>query len=538
MLRSLHIRNYILIDSLDITFPEGLVIITGQTGAGKSILLGALGLLAGGKGDPSLISQGAESCVVEGEFHTSDGLRIIRRVLYSSGRSRSFIDDCPAQLQELSDLSATLFDIHSQHRSLLLTDKQFQLSLLDHFAGCTELVEECRRLWRELGECRRSFDEAAGMLNRSSAERDYNQAQLVELDAAGLRDGELQELEEEQQALANAEQIRERLAVAAACFSPPEGSGIGESLKEARRALEHAGRFLPGMQELCDRLDSARIELEDIFSEVEDTAERTDVSGRRLEQVENRLSLLYRLMRKHGCDSIEGLMEARDRFSCAVTGTEDLEERCNALRKQARELEERHKALCDSLQASRSKAAGAFAAEVVEHLHFLELERAGFEVKLEPAGPGASGADAVSFLFAADGTRGTDVAKCASGGEISRIMLSLKAMMAKFKGMPTLVFDEIDSGVSGSVADKMGQMICDMGRTMQVLSITHLPQVAAKGSAHFVVSKEFDPATSRTSTRVRQVDGEDRVREIARLLSGAAVTPEAIANAKVLMKEN
>ena len=165
MLRSLHIRNYILIDSLDITFPEGLVIITGQTGAGKSILLGALGLLAGGKGDPSLISQGAESCVVEGEFHTSDGLRIIRRVLYSSGRSRSFIDDCPAQLQELSDLSATLFDIHSQHRSLLLTDKQFQLSLLDHFAGCTELVEECRRLWRELGECRRSFDEAAGIVN-------------------------------------------------------------------------------------------------------------------------------------------------------------------------------------------------------------------------------------------------------------------------------------------------------------------------------------------------------------------------------------
>lgn len=538
MLRSLHIRNYILIDSLDITFPEGLVIITGQTGAGKSILLGALGLLAGGKGDASLISQGAESCVVEAEFDTPDGLRIIRRVLYSSGRSRSFIDDCPAQLQELSDLSATLFDIHSQHRSLLLTDKQFQLSVLDHFAGSTTLVEACRKLWHELGESRKALEEAQEKLSRSNAERDYNEAQLQELQAAALREGELQELEEEQQALANAEQIRENLAAAAACYSPQEGIGIGETLKEARRSLEHAGRYLPGMQELCDRLDSARIELEDIFAEVEDTAERTDVSGRRLEQVEERLSLLYRLMRKHGCDSIEGLLQARDRFAGEVTGTEDLEELARSLKAKVAGLEKEHKTICDELHLKRSKAAPSFASSVESHLHFLELDRAGFEVQLLPAAPGASGADAVSFLFAADGTRGMDVAKCASGGEISRIMLSLKAMMAKFEGMPTLIFDEIDTGVSGSVADKMGQMICEMGRSMQVMSITHLPQVAAKGNAHFVVSKQFDEATSRTSTSVRPVEGEERVMEIARLLSGASVTPEAIANARALMKQS
>lgn len=538
MLRSLHIRNYILIDSLDITFPEGLVIITGQTGAGKSILLGALGLLAGSKGDASLISQGAESCVVEGEFDTPEGLRIIRRVLYTSGRSRSFIDDCPAQLQELSDLSSTLFDIHSQHRSLLLTDKQFQLSLLDHFAGISKDVEECRRLWRSINECRRNLEEASGLLNRSSAERDYNEAQFKELVAAGLREGELQELEEEQQALANAEEIRERLSAATASFSPPEGMGMGESLKEARRSLEHAGRYLPGLQELCGRIDSARIELEDIFAEIEDIAERTDVSGQRLEQVEERLSLLYRLMRKHGCDSIEDLQQVRDRYSRDISGTEDLEERCSSLRNQLRQLEAAHKGICDKLHSSRSKAAAAFASEVTKHLHFLELERASFSVELLPSGAGSSGADSVSFLFAADGNRGVEVAKCASGGEMSRIMLSLKAMMAKFEGMPTLIFDEIDSGVSGSVADKMGQMICDMGRTMQVFSITHLPQVAAKGSAHFVVSKQFDPESSRTRTLVRLAEGEDRVLEIARLLSGASVTPEAIANARALMRQN
>ena len=215
-------------------------------------------------------------------------------------------------------------------------------------------------------------------------------------------------------------------------------------------------------------------------------------------------------MRKHGCDSIEGLLQARDRFAGEVTGTEDLEELARSLKAKVASLEKEHKAICDELHLKRSKAAPSFASSVENHLHFLELDRAGFEVQLLPAAPGASGADAVSFLFAADGTRGMDVAKCASGGEISRIMLSLKAMMAKFEGMPTLIFDEIDTGVSGSVADKMGQMICEMGRSMQVMSITHLPQVAAKGNAHFVVSKQFDEATSRTSTSVRPVEGEER----------------------------
>lgn len=536
MLRSLHIRNYILIDSLDIRFPEGLVIITGQTGAGKSILLGALGLLAGDKADPGVIGGGAETCVVEGEFDTPEGLRIIRRVIYSSGRSRSFIDDCPVQLQELSELCAQLVDIHSQHRSLLLTDKQFQLSLLDHYAGCGSAADECRKHFREAASCARELEEARASLERNRSEHDYNDAQFRELEAASLHEGELESLEEEQKALANAEEIRERLSEALQLWQPAGMDGMGASLIQARKSLEHAGRYLPAMQELGGRLESARIELEDIFASVEDAAARSSDPGRRLEEVEERLSLLYRLMRKHGCNSTEELIQVRERYSATVSGGEELEEECRRLEKQLEGLRKAHLDDCRRLHEARSAAAPRFAAEVEGYLRFLELDRARFEVELSAAAPGSSGSDAVCFKFAADGGSGTDVAKCASGGEISRIMLSLKAMMARFEGMPTLIFDEIDSGVSGSVADKMGSMICEMGKNMQVISITHLPQVAAKGDAHFVVSKSTGD-DGRTRSGIARVEGEGRVREIARLLSGASITPEALANARSLLGE-
>lgn len=514
------------------------MIITGQTGAGKSILLGALGLLAGDKAEPGMISNGAETCVVEGEFDTDEGLRIIRRVIYSSGRTRSFIDDCPVQLQELTALCSRLIDIHSQHNSLLLTDKQFQLSLLDHFAGNEELLAECRKAWKELGECRRSLDNARERLRRDKAEHDYNEAQFKELSAAALKADELPELEEEQKALANAEQIQEDLAAALGRFRPLGQDSISESLREARKAIEHAGRFLPGLQTLGERIESARIELEDIFSEVEDSAGKVDVSGERLEAVEQRLSLIYRLMSKHSCNSVEELIGAREHFGAAVNGSEELEELCIELEERLNKLQLSYENCCRALGDSRKSAAPRFAEEIAANLRYLELERASFEVELTPSAPGSNGTDGVCFKFAADGRAGVDVAKCASGGEISRIMLSLKAMMAHFQGMPTLIFDEIDSGVSGSVADKMGKMICRMGDSIQVVSITHLPQVAAKGSAHFVVSKQFDENGARSISGIRRVDGEERVQEIARLLSGSSITPEALANARALLNEN
>lgn len=537
MLRSLQIRNYVLIDSLDVSFPEGLVIITGQTGAGKSILLGALGLLAGGKADPGQIRAGADSCVVEGVFDTPDGERIIRRVIYSSGRSRSFIDDCPVPLQELSELGGRLFDIHSQHQSLLLTDRGFQLSLLDRYAGAGSLLGECRSVWERLSRSRSELDKALEARSRSRAEADYNAAQLRELESAALRDGELGQLEEEQLALGNAEEIRSRLQTALDCFGSDGPASVRESLQQARKALEHASRYLPAASGLAQRIESAGIELDDIFSEVESAAERIDVAPERLEQVEERLSLLYRLMTKHGCGSIAELIAVRDSFAREADDAEGLDDRIAALQEELRSLGKEHAAICGRLHDLRVKASEGFSSEVTGSLAFLELERAVFSVSVIPCEPGPSGADSVEFLFSADGSRGTELAKCASGGELSRIMLSLKSLMARFEGMPTLIFDEIDTGVSGSVAARMGQMICKMGQTMQVFSITHLPQVAARGTAHYLVSKTFDPSSGTTVSGITLLQGEDRVQEIARLLSGESITAEAVANARALLNE-
>ena len=555
MLRTLHIRNYILIDSLEVEFPEGLVIITGQTGAGKSILLGAIGLLSGGKGDGTLVSDGAENCVVEAEFDNvpeavrplleeadaewDDGHLIIRRVLSRSGRSRSFVNDCPVNVTLLQDISSHLVDIHSQHRSLLLTDRAFQLSVLDFFAGNQPLLEECRRIWDELVSVRTSLGEASRALERLSADQSWNQSQWEQLDSARLIPGELESLEEEQRTLSNAEQIKEALGSACALMDADEGSGrpsIDATLKEARRQLEHASRFVPAATELASRLESARIEIADILSETGAVDSRILLSQERLEAVDARLSLLYSLMKKHSCSSIEELIDIRERFNDSLYDTTALADRIAGLEKRRAELSESYSALCARLHESRLAAAAPFADDIMSSLHFLELERAAFCVKLSDGRESASGTDAVEFQFASDGVHLQDVAKCASGGEISRIMLCLKAMMARFVGMPTLVFDEIDTGVSGSVADKMGEMICGMGHDMQVFSITHLPQVAAKGSAHYVVSKNTD-ASGRMVSSMREVSGKERVMEIARLLSGSVITDAAVANAESLLEQ-
>ena len=555
MLRSLHIRNYILIDSLEVQFPEGLVIITGQTGAGKSILLGALSLVAGARGDASVLSEGAENCVVEAEFDTQDeeiralleendaewddGHLIVRRVVNRSGRSRSFVNDCPVPVTLLPDIASRLIDIHSQHRSLLLTDRGFQLSALDWFAGNAATLQSCRAAWKDYCGLRDELEKARTTLARLASDRDYNQAQWEQLDAARLREGELEELDAEQKQLANAEQIKESLSGVQSLMDADERSGregMDASLKEASRLLGHVARYVPSLSSLSERVDSARIELADILSEVEDINSRTNLSQERLEQVEDRMSLLYSLMKKHGCRTVEELIAVRDGFSDALYDSTALEERIQELEKQMKTVRGGYEALCSELHASRVKAAPEFADRITASLHFLELDRAVFDVTVSDAQEGPSGTDRVQFLFSSTGSGLQDVSKVASGGEISRIMLCLKAMMARYVGMPTLIFDEIDSGVSGSVADKMGRMICDMGKDMQVFSITHLPQVAAKGDAHYVVSKSED-ASGRTVSTISEVRGEERIMEIARLLSGSRVTPEAVANARSLIDD-
>ena len=552
MLHSLHIRNYILIDSLDIVFPEGLVIITGQTGAGKSILLGALSLLSGGRADASVISEGAESCVVEAEFSgrdetlgellaeadvepAGDGSLLIRRVVSRSGRSRSFINDCPVPVGLLQEVSARLVDIHSQHKSLLLSDPHFQLSVLDHFALNAQRLEACREAWRTLQSLRSQLSEARQRQARLLADRDYNEAQWRQLDEAALKPGELESLEEEQRSLAHAEQIRESLGRCLTLLRPEgELPGMSASLKEACRQLDHIVAYLPPAASLRERLESVRLELDDVDAELETLQDGADGSPERLEAVEARLSRLWSLLKKHDCRTVEQLIAVRERFGEALFDSQAGEDRILELEREEAQAAGRYDLCCAELTEARCLAAPEFAEAITASLRFLELDRAVFDVAVSAAPQSATGSDRITFLFSATGREPVDVAKCASGGELSRIMLSLKEMMARFVGMPTMIFDEIDAGVSGSVADKMGRMICGMGERMQVLSITHLPQVAAKGDAHFVVSKEISPE-GRAVSSIRQVRGEERTREIARLLSGATVTPEAVANARALL---
>ena len=546
MLRSLQIRNYVLIDSLDVEFPEGLVIITGQTGAGKSILLGALSLLLGSKADASVIGGASDNCVVEATFRIpvsdtalvsvleendidfQDGELIIRRVVARSGRSRSFVNDSPVPVTLLQGIASRLVDIHSQHQTLLLSDRSFQLSMLDHYCGNQALLSECSASYRKLRSLQKELDEVSGKMARLQEESDYLKARWQRLEDARLREGELEELEAEQKRLANAGTIKENLC------------GVEEllgsfDLKEVRKMLEKAGRYLPSALELAARVESSRTELKDILEEVTSANSRMEVSQGRLEEVEDRMSLLYGLMNNYSAASIEELIGMRDSLSDSLSGSESLAWRKDELSRDIDSESRNLEGICSRLHEAREKARSSFAKSVLEDLRSLELDRAGFEVSLEDAPLSSTGRDGIRFLFSATGGNPADVARCASGGELSRLMLCLKAMMARFVNMPTLVFDEIDSGVSGSAADKMGQMICSMGRDMQVFAITHLPQVAAKGDAHYLVEKEY--VGEGAVTTIRPLSGEDRVMEIARMLSGSHVSAAAVENAKALLSD-
>lgn len=561
MLKALHIKNYVLIDSLDIGFPAGLVIITGQTGAGKSILLGALSLVMGSRADSSVIGAAGDNCVVEAEFEVNDedgslrqyldeneidfdpidgkGQLTIRRILNSNGRSRSFVNDSPAPLKVLSMLSSRLIDIHSQHETMLLRDKQFQMSMLDHFAGDSGLLQSCRTRWERLTGLKNDLDEVNANLSRTNAEKDYNHAQFERLDSAHLKDGELEELETEQKQLANAEEIKSSLYQVENYFSPSgddaqdDRMSIDSMLKESSRILDKLSSYIPSVSALSERIESTRLELDDVLSEVSDLEAGTEISDERLQEVEERLSLLYDLLKKYSRTQVSELIELRDRLSESLADTTVLDARKSALEKKIVEAEKDLAAACSDLHDTRAKAVPSFSENICNSIRSLELDRAVFDVVLEPGKPGPDGSDTILFRFSSTGKSPVDVAKCASGGEMSRIMLCLKAMMARYTNMPSMIFDEIDTGVSGSVADKMGSMICSMGDYMQVFAITHLPQVAAKGDAHYIVTKEFDG--DRAISSIRKISGEDRVMEVARILSGSRVTPEAIANAKSLL---
>ena len=555
MLSRLQVKNFVLIDSLEIDFPEGLIIITGQTGAGKSILLGALSLVMGSKADSSMVSEGAENCVVEAEFDIEpdddrarvmleenevewdEGHLIIRRVVNRSGRSRAFVNDSPVPVTVLQELSSCLIDVHSQHQTLMLSDSRFQLGILDHFAGNAHLLEECSELWSELNSVKSELRNVEARIAQLAGEKDYNEAQFMQLESAALRVGELAELEEEQKQLAHAEEIKTSLGMVEELFASSAGDApsIDVSLKEAARQLSRVGRFIPAVEELGERVEACRRELDDILSDVSTINSRTELSESRLQEVEDRMSFLYGLMHKHSCVDEAELIALRDRLSETLFDSTALEEKRMFLQDSLKNLTVKLEDVADRLHDSRAASAAAFAASITESIRFMELPLAVFEVSLSECQSGPSGKDSVSFRFSATGRNAVDVSKCASGGEMSRIMLALKAMLARYTKMPTMIFDEIDTGVSGSVADKMGSMICSMGGYMQVFAITHLPQVAAKGSAHYLVSKEIDAATSKAVSGITRLSDDERVLEVARMLSGSVLTDAAVENAKSLL---
>jgi DNA repair protein RecN (Recombination protein N) len=552
MLTRLQVKNYVLLDSLEIDFPEGLIIITGQTGAGKSILLGALSLVAGAKADASMLSEGADNCVVEAEFtiedqtlrevleenevDCEDNVLIVRRVVNRSGRSRAFINDCPVPVQVLQDISSRLIDIHSQHQTLLLSDRRFQMSLLDFYAGNSGLLEESARLWKLLQEKKAELRTLEERLSRSAAERDYNQARLAQLQKASLKEGELAELEQEQKQLANAEEIKTSFTAVEEMFASASAElSLDGMLKESSRLLSRLGRYVPQTSELAERVDSCRHELDDILSEIIRINQRTEHSAERLEEVEERMSLIYGLMQRFSCQNESELISVRDSMAAELFDSSALEEKKSELLAEISSLSDAVNGIADRLHESRTNASEAFARQIEDSIRFLELPYAIFEVGLERSQLTANGYDQVTFRFSSTGRNAVDISKCASGGEMSRIMLALKAMCAEYTDMPTMIFDEIDTGVSGSVADKMGSMICKMGTRMQVFAITHLPQVAAKGNAHYLVRKEIDPVTSKAVTSIGRLGQQERIMEVARMLSGSSLTEAAIANAKSLL---
>lgn len=539
MLKRLSIQNYALIENLDIEFPSGLVIITGETGAGKSIMLGALSLLLGAKADVSVLKDSGKNCVVEGEFEADGEELVLRRVISPAGRTRNFINDEPATLAALTEISSRIVDIHAQHQHLLLTDVGYQMKVLDYFAGTLPLLEEYAACHNRLLQTKASLQRLEEEIARKEGEREYRQFQFDKLHEAKLREGELEELEQEQKQLANSGQIRESISGALGYMGNAGGGSIVQNLKDAEHLLQKSSNFVPELQQLCSRLESCRIECRDIEQELEGLAEGIVVSPQRLQQVDERLSLLYSLMRKHSVQSVEELIAIRQELEQELLGSEKDADAKEELEKEMASLEQERERLSGKLSAARAAKAGELAEVLQGQIRNLQMPYAVFKVALDESEKYTpTGKDNIEFLFSANGEeRLTLLQKAASGGELSRIMLCLKWLMAQYTGMPTMIFDEIDTGVSGSIADKMGELIGKMGEKMQIFAITHLPQIASKRGTHLLVYKEFDSGKNAT-THIRCIEGEERVNEVARMLSGTALTKAALENARELLKEN
>ncbi len=554
MLQSLHIRNYVLIKELDINFSQGFSVLTGETGAGKSIILGAIGLLLGQRADTKMISEGEKHCIIEAEFNieglsldalfqrldidSDDATCIIRRELSSNGKSRAFVNDTPVALPALRELGDKLIDIHSQHKNLLLATENFQLQVLDTLAADSTLREDYERTFTIYTNACHRLAEAQAALEQSQADEDYLRFQLQQLEELNLESGRQDEMEREQQVLEHAEEIKAALWTASCAMQGDgESQGAIALLHSAQRQLESISSMLESSAELTERLESALIEVRDIASSVEAEAEAVSVDPARLEVVSEWLSALYSAMRKHHVDDEEALIALRDELSERLLSIANSDEHINNITRERDEAYDHLLKTAQKLTKAREKAAKTVEAQMLKLLAPLGIPNVQFQVAIQKRKePAPNGLDQVEFLFSANqGSPLRPISEVASGGEIARVMLSLKTLMSGATNLPTIIFDEIDTGVSGHIAERMAQMMLDMGKNgRQVISITHLPQIAALGQHHYRVFKTDD--ASGTTSHIEQLSPADRITEIAHMLSGAELTQAAIDNARELLK--
>jgi len=549
MLNSLSVKNFALIDELEINFNSGFSIITGETGAGKSILLGALSLLLGQRADTSVIKDQNQKCVVEGTFDIKNyNLKnlfdeievdyfeetIIRREIGQNGKSRAFINDSPVNLNQLKEIASNLIDIHSQHETLKLNDANFQLDIVDVFCKNNSLLEEYNNIFQKYKNLQKELISAKNEAEKSKHEQEFLQSKFDELEQAKLQEDEQEELEKEQDKLTHTEEIKQNLSKIFSALSGEEFPVILQ-LKSSVEAARNISKYLQKADEFYKRLESCYIELEDISSEVEIQNNDIEFNPERLQFINDRLDLIYGLQKKHKLQTVKDLIELKKQLNHKLITINSFDENIEKLEKELDLCLKELQNAANQLSEKRKKAAPKIEKEILEILKQVGMLNSTFEVRQTKLKEfSETGKDEINFMFSAN--KNVDlqhISKVASGGELSRLMLSIKSIISKSKALPTIIFDEIDTGVSGEIADKMGNILKLMSEKLQVLNITHLPQVAAKGDYHYKVYKSEEKNT--TSSKIKLLTNDERLNEIAKMLSGENITQAAIENAKVLL---
>ena len=552
MLRQLYIRNFTLIDELDITFKPGFSVITGETGAGKSIILGAIGQILGNRADARMVKAGCDKCVIEAHFDLSnydmEGFFddndidyepedcIIRRELKANGKSRAFINDTPVALTTARELGQQLVDIHSQHQNLLLQKEDFQLNVVDIIAHNSQLLNDYRTLFDGYAKAKAALREKEEECEKDRANEDFLRFQADELVKAQLIDGEQEELEQELETLSHAEDIKGALFDADNLLSGDDRC-ITQSCKTMLSRLSDIGDVYPAIRQVTERIDSAYIELKDIARDISNLAESIDFDPARLTMANERLDTIYTLQKKHHVESVAELIAIRDSLTARLNDITNSEDMLEDMRRQVEDMHCKATEAAARLTESRQEAARHVTEQLLAQMTALGMPNARFEIKFETKELAVDGADRISYMFSANKNVPLEpIAQVASGGEVARVMLSLKAMISGAVKLPTIIFDEIDTGVSGRVAEMMAQIMRQMGRAdRQVISITHLPQIAALGTTHYKVEKTDTDDT--TISRMRMLGHDERITEIAQMLSGSNISDAAIENAKSLLEK-